>query len=99
MGPPDVATGHAGCDQIARMGEVAKQSFDQKLVPLPVVEAFDKAALHRPAWRDAMPFNCVLRTPLQDVVEGQFRPAIADDHRRFAAPFDQRRQLPGQALA
>jgi len=50
---------HPGRDQIAGMGEVAKQRLVQELVPHPTIEAFDKAVLHWLAGRDVVPFERV----------------------------------------
>ncbi len=72
MGPRGVVIGDPGCEQIAGMGEVAKQRLVQKLIPHPAVEAFDETVLHRLARRDVMPIDLVLSTPLQDRVRGQF---------------------------
>ncbi len=47
MGPRGVVIGNPGGDQIADVGEVAKQRLVQKLVPHPAVEAFNEAVLHR----------------------------------------------------
>ena len=85
--------------QFAGIVEVAEQGFVQKLVPHPAIEAFYEAVLHWLAGRDVVPFNLGLGAPLQNGVQGQLCPIIADDHPGLASPFDQRRQFPGDKAA
>lgn len=70
VGPRGVVIGDLGCEQIAGMGEVAKQCLVQKLVSHPAVEAFDETVLHQLARRDVVPFDLVLGAPLQNRVRG-----------------------------
>ncbi len=81
------------------MGQVAEQGLVQKLVAQPAVEAFHKAVLHRLSGGDVVPFDLLLRAPLQDRVRGQLRPVVADDHPWPAAAFDQSRQFPDNTAA
>ncbi len=78
-------------DQIASMGDVAKQRLIEKFVPHPAVEAFYEAVLHWLSRRYVMPFDIMLGAPSQDRVRGQFSAIVRDDHPGFATPLDQGR--------
>lgn len=74
--PHGVVVGDPFGDQIARVGDVAKQRLIQELVPHSTIEAFHEAVLHWLSRRDVMPFDLLLGAPSQDRVQGQLR-AIA----------------------
>src|SRR5579883_3464587 len=90
---------HPGADGAARMIETEEQALIQQLVTHPAVEALDEGVLRRPARSDVMPVDAMLGAPGEDGVRGQLGPVIRDDHAGLATPFDQRCQLPGDALA
>jgi len=79
--------------------EAEEQSFVQQLIAHTTVEAFAEAVLHGLARRNIMPLDLAFGRPGEDGVRGEFRPVIRDDHSRFSAPTDQRRQLTGDTLA
>jgi hypothetical protein len=88
-----------GADLLARVVEAEKQRFVQELIAHAPVEALAEAILHGLARRDVTPLDLAVARKREDRVRGELRPVVGDDHARFAAPPDQRRQLPGDAIA
>ena len=64
MEPRSALVGDPDGNQIAGMGQVAKQGFVQKLVSHPAFEVFDEAILHRLARRDVLPLDLDLGKPV-----------------------------------
>ena len=74
------------------MGQVAKHGLVEQFIPLPSVEAFHEAIVHRLARRDIVPFTPFLGTPPQDGVLSQVCPIVRDNHPRLSASLDPSRQ-------
>jgi hypothetical protein len=73
--------------------EAVEQSFVEKLVAHPAVEAFTEAGLHRLSRCDEVPGDLVVFKPGQHGVAGELGVVVRDDHARLAAAGDQRRQF------
>src|SRR4029078_12796722 len=63
------------------------------------IEGLDVAVLHRPTWRDVMPFDSLILRPAQDRIRGELGAVIGDDHPRLPTQADERRQLASPPFA
>ena len=88
-----------GADLLARVVEAKEQRFSQEFVAHAPVEALAEADLRRLARRDVSPLDFAVAGKGEDDVRGELRAVVGDDHAGIAAPPDQRRQLPDNALA
>lgn len=70
------------------MIEIAKQVFVQASVTHATVKGLAKSVLGRFSRLDIMPLNFSFLGPGENGVRGHLSPVVADNHARFAAPFD-----------